>query len=971
MPKLFRLSHFLLAAFSLVAPCSQAIDGPLTPEQAIASFKLEPGLRVECVASEPMVVSPVAVAFDEKARMYVVEDRGYPLGPGRGKPGEGQVVLLQSTKGDGHYDKRTVFADKLSFPNGVLPWKGGVYVTCAPYLYYFKDTNDDGVADIKQIVFKGFQDLSTTQLRVSHPLLAIDNWIYLTSGLTVAKVTSPLFPGHPEVLCNRTDFRFRPDKDEFEATTGTAQFGQTFDDFGHKFICSNRNHNQNVVMQSRYLTRNPNLDFAEVVQDIPDHGAASRVFALSHNIVTFAAHAGYFTSACGVTIYNGTALPEKYRGNSFTCEPAGNLVHHDVLSASNATFVAKREFDNLEFLASPDNWCRPVNLANSPDGALYLCDMYRKTIEHPAYLPEETAKVTDFKSGKDKGRVYRLMAADRKEKIKPFDLGKSSLKQLVEQFNNPNGWWRTTAQRLLLERNDPAATPYLEKALKKAGTPQARALALRMLEALGTLNETAIVQALHDKNAAVREQGILVAEPLLAKSSSLLAAILPLANDPDGKVRFQCALTLGESADPRVIPALAKIASQNLDDKWTRAAVLTAVGKEPARLLELLLAHSNKNSDGMSAMLVQLARLVGIDEEKEKITALLNKILASSAADDFAWQLSAVTGLADGAAARSTGSISLVDLVQPSTPGRASSLEKLLQHAAATALDSSQPLSQRLVAINLINRTDATAAVPALLKLTDSRQPTDIQLAAVRAIGQSGDATVIWGLLTKERWSGYTPIVRDAIVTISMTKPELTGQLLSAVEKNMIPAWSVNADRRGQMMRSGDQALSQRATALFKDMKVGDRMKIYEECKASILPLKANPKKGHGVFTRTCTPCHMYDGEGHTVGPDLTGIRNQPKEVLLLHIVIPEFEIMPIYTLYSVDTTDGQSYSGLLAADTAETITLRQAAGVEQKIPRAKIDSLRASTLSLMPQELEKTMSKQDMADLLGYLKGE
>src|SRR5438105_6169486 len=301
------LPGLLLGLFAVLS--SRAIDGPLTPEQSLDYLKTEPGLKVELVAAEPMVVSPVAVAWDEKGRMYVVEDRGYPIGPGKGKTPVGQVVLLEDTDGDGKYDKRTVFADGLTFPNGVMPWKGGVYVTCAPYLYYFKDTNGDGKADIKEVVFKGFQDLSTTQLRVSHPALAIDNWVYLTSGLTAAKVTSPAHPDRPAVFLNRVDGRFRPGTDEISETAGTAQFGQTFDRFGRKFICSNRNHIQHVVMQTTYLKRNHNLSFSQQVADITDHEAACRVYPLTANITTAAYHTGYFTSACGVTVCGGTALP--------------------------------------------------------------------------------------------------------------------------------------------------------------------------------------------------------------------------------------------------------------------------------------------------------------------------------------------------------------------------------------------------------------------------------------------------------------------------------------------------------------------------------------------------------------------------------------------------------------------------------------------------------------------------------------
>ncbi|MEO7297088.1 MAG: PVC-type heme-binding CxxCH protein, partial [Verrucomicrobiota bacterium] len=531
IPSLLKIlpRFFLLAILFYFEQRGFAIDGALTPDEAIATFQLEPGLKVELVVAEPMVVDPVALAWDESGKMFVVEDRGYPVGPGKGNPPVGKIILLEDSNGDGKYDKRTVFADGLTFPNGVMPWKGGVYVTCAPNVYYFKDTNGDGVADVKQIVFKGFQDLSTTQLRVSHPTLNIDNWAYLTSGLTAAKVTSPEHPDRPAVFLNRVDGRFRPGTDDIEPTAGAAQFGQTFDNFGRKFICSNRNHIQHVVMQLEYLKRNPHLAFSDVVQDIPDHGAACKLFPLSANITTAASHTGFFTSACGVLIYDGTALPEKYRGNSFTCEPAGNLVHHDVLSPSNETFVAKRAYEDREFIASPDNWFRPVNLTVGPDGALYLCDMYRKTIEHPDYLPEATRKITDFESGKDKGRIWRIVAASResaanfspKEKNQPRShesqprLDKANVKELCAELNNPNRWWRMTAQRLLIERQDKSAVPILKSLVKNGKTPEARVHALRILEGLGALEEKQVLIALSDTDPNVREHGIQLAEAFM------------------------------------------------------------------------------------------------------------------------------------------------------------------------------------------------------------------------------------------------------------------------------------------------------------------------------------------------------------------------------------------------------------------------------------------------------------------------
>jgi putative membrane-bound dehydrogenase-like protein len=951
------------------------VDGPLTPEQAIATFRLDPGLKIECVAQEPMVVSPVAVAWDERGRMFVVEDRGYPVGPGKGKKPVGQVVLLESSQNDGHYDKRTVFADGLTFPNGVMCWKGGVFVTCAPYLYYFKDTDGDGVADVKQIVFKGFQDLSTTQLRVSHPILNADGWVYLTSGLTSAKVSSSIYPNHPVVFCNRTDFRFKPDTDQFEPTAGTAQFGETFDSFGRKFICSNRNHNQVVMMQLKYLNRNTNAALSEIVEDTPDHGAASKLYPLSHNITTSALHTGFFTSACGINYYRGTALPDDYKDNSFTCEPAGNLVHRDVICPTNTSFVAKRAQDGVDFLVSPDNWFRPVNLATGPDGALYVCDMYRKTIEHPEYLPEATRKITDFESGKDKGRIYRITAADYKSHTKPFDLAKVSSKELCELLNNPDAWWRTTAQRLLLERQDKSVAPILKKMVRNGKSPEARVLALHLLNCLGSLEEKQILTALSDKNPAVRENAIQVTEPRLSQSAELVAKLMAMAGDANPRVRFQCALSLGEIHEQKIVPALAKITNQNSNDKWTRAAVLSAVDHHADELLKTLLTAQNKDSAGSSAMLVELCRILGTSETPDKLTSLLNHVAASDSDADIGWQQAAVTGLAEGLRARGLANEqkSALQLLisEDSTQAQhaLARVEDLVRHALATAKDTKAPLPQRLASLGLLAQSDYSVCGSTLQSLIDPQQPAEIQVAAVRALGRMPDNNAGTALVSKERWGSYSPPVRDAVLTAIMAQPRLIQTMLSAIEAGNVAPWTVNADRRNQLMHNKDESIAKRATAIFKDMQAGDRMKVYEEYK-SVLTLKPDSKNGHSIFSRTCTACHVVSGEGNVVGPDLTGIRNQPSDVLLLHIIVPEYEIMPTYTCYNVETKDGRSLTGLLAVESAASITLRQALGHEEIIPRSNIATMSASSLSLMPDELEKTMTKQDMADLIGFLKG-
>jgi len=923
-----------------------------------------------------MVVDPVAVAWDEMGRMFVVENRGYSTGPGKDKPPAGQIVLLEDTNGDGKYDKRTVFADGLTFPNGVMCWNGGVYVTCAPYLYYFKDTDGDGKADTKQIVLKGFEDLSTTQLRVSHPMLNIDNWVYLTSGLAAAKVTSPAHPERPALFLNRVDGRFRPGTDDIEATAGTAQFGQSFDSFGRRFICSNRNHIQEVLMQIHYLKRNSNLVFSQQVEDIPDHEAACRVYPLSANITTAAFHAGYITSACGLTLYEGTALPEEYRGNSFTCEPAGNLVHRDVLAPDGVTHIAKRAYPTNEFLASPDNWFRPVNLANGPDGALYVCDMYRKTIEHPEYLPEAVRKVTDFESGKTMGRIYRIVSEKKSgRKSMKFDLSKSSTRQLCNEFNNPNLWWRMTAQRLLLERQDPKAVSPLKSLCVSAKTPEAHVHALRTLEGMHVLTEEQIDHALSDSYPAVREHAIQLAESRLSGPTKLAAHLLALADDPNARVRFQCALSLGEIDDDKIIPALIRIASRNLDDKWIRAATLTAITHRETEFLQGLLSFdvpvaetaNLRRTAGVSSLVSDFGRILAAVLPPDRLTPLVAEILVSDDPADLPWQIAAMGGIGDS---RSKDHIFSLVLSEGS-PALRRKFQSLSQGAAEIAMDAKQSLSSRLASISLLAHPDfGTAASRTLQTLIEPQQPSEIQSAAIRALSRMPESNLGPMLVSHEHWNGYSPGVRDAVLSVITPNNNFLRALFTAIEKGDVPAWTVNSDRRNQLMKHKDQTIRDRAVALFKDLTPGDRMKVYEGSK-SVLALKGDSKNGRMVFQKHCTTCHTFAREGHAVGPDLTGIRNQPAEVILLHIIVPEYEITPIYTCYNVETKDGQSATGLLAAETPASITLRMAQAVEQQIPRTNILSMIPSRLSLMPQELEKTMTKQELTDLIAFLRAE
>jgi putative membrane-bound dehydrogenase-like protein len=974
-----------------------AAESPLTPGEALSSFRLEPGLRIELVAAEPTVVSPVALAFDEAGRMYVAENRGYPTGPGESKPPAGVIALLEDSDGDGRFEKRTIFADGLTFPNGVMPWRGGILVTCAPDVWFLKDTDGDGRADIRRVVLTGFDAKNTTQLRVSHPTLGIDNWVYLTSGLTGGKITSPDHPDHPPIDL-KTDARFRPDTGEFEVADGKAQFGLCFDDFGRRFVCMNRVQVQHVVLPSRYLRRNPYLAFSESVQNCPEAknlvasalrtpNAATRIYPISRNITTADSHAGTFTAACGVLIYRGTGLPEEYRGNAFSCDPTGNLVHCDKLVPAGATFDAGRTRESIEFLASTDDWFRPVFLANGPDGALYICDMYRKTIEHPQYLPEEIRKRTDFDSGKDRGRIYRVIDSKRQTTAgRPkSDLNKASVQELCVQLNNPNAWWRETAQRLLVERQDQAAVPYLRTIIsilnpQPSTSPAAAAHALRSLEGLGALDEASILAGLNARHPGVREQAIQLAEPRLKDAPELLSRVLTMAEDPDARVRFQCALALGEVSDARAIPALSGIARRDVSDRWARAAVLSSLRSktnEPG--IDVFMGEMCRRplltSEAMLVFLEEVGRLRGASPATGLFYGLV-PVLSPNTPLDFDSSLAVVLGVANGLRGSGRGKTdlsplrALFDSDAPSAQLNRTRFETLCQTAAKVVSSTQASPAARIAAARLLADSDYSVVGEKLLALLGPEQPGDLQTAVVRVLGQMTQPEVAPALLAPGRWQRYTPPLREAVLAALLPQPRHVAGMLTALENGAVPKAALTPAQRNQLLKHRDEAIRHRAEALFQNMAVGDRQRVYEEYKA-VLKLEASSKNGQAVFKQHCSSCHRLDREGVAVGPDLFEIRSQPKEAILLHILIPEFEILPGYTGYVVETKDGRTLAGLIASETAASITLRRAQGEEETVLRSNLATITSTALSLMPQEMEKNMSKQDLADLIAYLKGE
>lgn len=953
----------------------------LSVPEALASFVLEPGYRIDTVAAEPLVQSPVAIAFDDRGRMYVAENRGYP-DPLEGQPAsepKGVIALLTDADGDGRYDARTEFASGLTYPNGVMAWDGGVFVTAAPDLLYLKDTSGDGIADERRVVLTGFNTSRTAQIRFSHPTLGPDGWIYLTAGLNGGRVTSPAHPARPPVEFTSSDSRYDPRTGEFELAGGQGQYGLTFDDQGRRFICANRHPVWHVVLEPPQLKRNPNLAFSDTVHEVSTTGARAVVWPLSRDLTTAsfhptlmnAPHAGTFTSASGVHIHRGDALPEGHRGSVFVAESAQNLVQRQVREPDGVTFRSRPAREGVEFLASRDTWFRPVFLSNGPDGALYIVDMYRKDIDHPAYVPEPSRRLFDFTAGTARGRIYRVAAAGRPPAAAKVDIAAAPVAALVANLDHPNAWWRETSQRRLVERGGTAAVPRL-RALAAAGSELGRLHALWTMDALGALDSGDVVGALSDPVAGVRENAARLAERRIPGPPPLLDAVLALAGDGDARVRLHAALALGGTSDARAIGALAAIARRDGADRWVRAAVLSGLGNRTGPFLDAFVAAPAADP-ARAAVLQDLGRLFGAAESAERCLAFIAAI--ADPAEETSWQPAALAGVAAGLRARGPAPATrsaLMTLVSDGTEEARRARERLalqMSRAMALSLRDDAPIEQRLAAIELLGHGDWAATGATLFRLLEPQRQHPIQIAAARALSQMRDAAAAGGLVERARWQAYSPHVRDAVLGLLLSEERLVGVLLDAVARHDIQASSLGASAWRRLTSHRTPAIRQHAEALFAATDTGTAMQAYERVQRSVLAATGRATRGAAVFTAQCAACHTFNGSGGRLGPDLSGIRNQPADALLLHIVVPDYEITPGYEAYTLQTRDGRTVLGRLESEAPNSLTLRDAASQPHQMLRADIESMTRSAASLMPSGFDRTLPPQELADLIAYLK--
>lgn len=604
----------------------------LTPEESLATLKVAPGYRVELVAADPLIHDPVAMTFGPDGRIWVAEMRGYMLdADGTGEDAKiGTIAVLADTDGDGRMDQRTVFAEGLVMPRALSLVDGGLLVAEPPHLWYLRDTDGDGKADSKTEIASDYGQAGNPEHTANGLLRALDNWIYSA----------------------KHDVRFRylgDGKFARENTVARGQWGIAQDNYGRLHHNTNSDPLQADVVPAEFLLRNPNLAQPEGIRErvVPADlriwpGRVTPGVNRGYQILNEEGKIDAMTAASGPLIYRGALFPAGFRDNAFVPEPSANLVKRIAIEdRADGTRLGRNVYDGAEFLVSSDERFRPVNVYEGPDGGIYIVDIYRGILQHRIFLTTFLRRQIEER-GLDKGvglgRIYRIVPEGARPSREAFDLSKESSARLVARLSAPGGWWRDTAQRLLVERRDPAATPALRALARNPDAdPLGRLHALWTLEGTGHVDRETVLAALDATDAHVRADAVRLAEPFLVHAGDTVLAdrVIALATDDSAhpRVALHAALVLGSSTGPASLETLANLARLHGEKPYLAGALVSGLAGREAAFIDLVAADS---SAGKAASAVALATSAVLRSKNvEQSSALFARLDPASASPDW------------------------------------------------------------------------------------------------------------------------------------------------------------------------------------------------------------------------------------------------------------------------------------------------------------------------------------------------
>ncbi len=956
--------------------------GPVSPEKSLGLITVPEGFSVELIAAEPLIRDPVNFALGADGKLWVVEMGDYPRGePGvdgtkpdndahpENSPPGGRVKLLTDSNADGRYDEATTFLTELKFPAGIFPWRDGVVIVAAPEILFARDTDGDGVADERRQLFTGFHE-GNPQHRISGVAYGLDGWLYLSGGAYNGKITSHV-TGEVTNVTGR-DVRIHPDKGLIEPLSGQSQYGRCRDDWGNWFGNTNSEPLFHYAIEDPYLQRNPYVPSPQPRVFVTEPAVIPPVYPTSRTVDRFNdLHAlNRFTSACAPLVVRDTTLGADFVDAVLICEPVHNLVSRVILGTDGVTFRGHRldSEQQSEFLSSQDNWFRPVFVRNGPDASLWVCDMYRETIEHPRWIPESWQVKLDLYAGHDKGRLYRLRPTDQQASAAP-DLADMTSAELVTELQSKNGWRRDTAQRLFVERADDSIVAALAQVARDHSRPAVRGQTMATLSCLKQLTPDLLVDMLSDDDPRVVRLAIRVSESHI-EDADVLQELRGLTTHDDLQVRYQLALSLGESQEPMAAEGLLELALRDPDDPWMRAATLSSAVPHAEPLLQKLLAQQDNLERHTGLLKDLIATSLGEDVSGglHRVVQLLTNEQAPQNVQD--WQLSALSTCVEAVRRRGEQWTEVAAIVGDDGRTSGQIAKPLFATARQITADDDAKTAQRVMAVRLLGQETEfrDGDIAFLARLISPRVAVELQVAAVSALAACEADGLVSTLLAD--WTAHTPTVRTEVISTFLSRKEWTGEFVDALEAGEVPVRDLDAATQNQLQTFLHKHRRNSAQELFASTESAHRGEVVATFQ-SVLSLEGQAEQGAVLFKKVCSNCHKHRGIGNDLGPQLGNLKNKSGDALLTAILDPNQAVEHKFRGFVVATSDGRVVNGLLKSETASSITLIEPSGKEHVLLRIDIEEMKSTGKSFMPEGLEKDLTPQDIADVIAFVASE
>ena len=949
-------------------------EAPLPPTEAARSMVVPDGFQVTLYAGEPDVKQPIAFCIDDRGRLWVAEAYNYPLhGTGTGD----RILIFEDTDGDGRFDNRTVFYDKLNYVSGIEVGFGGAWVISPPWFYFIPDRDgDDRPDDEPQVLLDGFGNHANAHNIANGLAWGPDGWLYGTHGRTNWSLLGK--PGTAEAERVRFDggvYRYHPLRHQWEpfADGTTNPWGIDFDDYGEAFICNCVNPHLYHAVQGAHFEpwrdRQSSQYAYERISSIADHlhfAGGGNVRAGINTAEELAMGGGH--AHCGTMVYLGDNWPAEYRNTVFMNNIHGRRINNDTLRRAGSGYTASHAPD---VMISRDPWFMGVTLAYGPDGGVFASD-WSDTGE--CHSTQNTRRQT--------GRIYKITYGDTS--AWRGDLAKLDDAELVQLQLHPNDWHVRHARRLLQERAASGADmTEVRRALfsmfAEHGDVTRMLRALWALHAIDALDDGFLTEQLNHESEYIRGWAIrLLCEDRDPPESALTRFQKMAANGTSPFVRLQLASALQRLSMEARWPIAAALAARADDAADANLPLMIWYGVEP------LVADTKRYVDLAAAARIPLVRrhmarrLAEYDSGPQNLEFVARTLESSTdeVRDDLLEGL--LTGLRGRRRAEMPASWPAVYAVlrtsgSASVREQAQRLALIFDDPAAlfalrkAAANRSEPAADRRQAIEALVARKPRELAPLLTELLDDPATAGAALRGLAEYDEPNTATAIL-----DRYDSFAPAVKQDAVQTLASRRAWADKLMDALEAGRVQRADVTAYTARQVRSLGDGRLIERLRQLWGEVRATpeENARLIADYKRRLTPdrlARADRASGRELFQKNCANCHRLFGAGGQIGPDITGSQRANLDYMLETLIDPSAAVARDWQIEQIETTDGRVITGLVMAEDPRSVTI-QTVNEKLTLPSDEIAARVQSPLSMMPEGLLTPLSFAEVRDLLGYL---